>query len=63
MNNIPEDVEQIIEDILAYEEKFKEDNPENSNLEYAYDDYSEYPEDYEPRQAPDTKSTIIKIDL
>ena len=60
MTNIPEDLEQIINDILAYEEQMKE-HSEEPNSEYAYD-YSEYPEYDDPKKDP-TKNTIIKIDL
>lgn len=63
MTNIPEDLEQIIKDIVAYEENLKRQQGNNieETGEYLYD-YSEYPEDNEDKSEP-ARSTIIKIDL
>ncbi len=63
MTNIPEDLEQIIKDIVAYEESLKrgQEGTIEETGEYLYD-YSEYPEYKEDKSEP-ARSTIIKIDL
>ena len=68
MTKVPSDLEKIIKDIIAYEEKMKkqrEEELDESGLEYLYD-YSDYPEkiniSYDESDSEDW-STVIKINL
>lgn len=68
MVHIPDDLKELLEKIVAYEEELKKEQEleDESGLEYAYvydmpEDYSDYPEDSQKQSEP--KSTIIKIDL
>lgn len=64
---IPEELEKVIKEIVAYEEILKKDQ-ENSetDLEYLYDyadDYSQYPEHCNYNINDNVNSVVIKIDL